>query len=106
MPTIDYMKVLDIAAFTLETASHIEFIALDLTLFSARLSRDDGNIFEILMKVNDFDLELTFNKDILNKKEFEKWLNRFEFQLEQNFYKNISLEHHESKNEYKIKILF
>lgn len=106
MPAIDYMKVLDIAAFTLETASHIELIALDLTLFSARLSRDDGSIFEIIMKVSDFDLELTFNKDILNKKEFEKWLNRFEFQLEQNFYKNIALDQTESKSEYKITVQF
>jgi len=106
MPAIDYMKVLDIAAFTLETASHIELIALDLTLFSAKLSRDDGSIFEIIMKVSDFDLELTFNKDILNKKEFEKWLNRFEFQLEQNFYKNISIEQSQSKSEYRLLVKF
>ncbi len=106
MPPIDYMKVLDIAAFTLETASHIELIALDLKLFSARLSRDNGSTFEILMKLSEFDLELSFNKDILGKKEFQKWLNRFEFQLEQNFYKNISLEHHETGREYKIKMLF
>ena len=106
MPPIDYMKVLDIAAFTLETASHIELRALDLTLFSARLSRDDGSTFEILMKLNEFDLELTFSLDILDKKEFPKWLSKFEFQLEQNFFKNITLEHSRTGKEYKIQILF
>jgi hypothetical protein len=106
MPPIDYMKVLDIAAFTLETASHIELQALDLNLFNAVLTRDNGNTFEILMKINEFDLELSLGKKNLNKKEFHKWLNKFEFQLEQNFFKNISLEPHEAAKEYKIKILF
>lgn len=106
MPPIDYMKVLDIAAFTLETASHIELVALDLTLFSARLSRDDGSTFEILMRLGEFDLELSFSQDILDKKEFEKWLSRFEFQLEQNFFKNITLEHRRTGKEHKIQIQF
>jgi hypothetical protein len=106
MPPIDYMKVLDIAAFTMETASHIEVNALDLKLFSASLSREDGSIIEILLRVNDYDLELSLNKKAFNRKEFQKWLTKFEFQLEQNFFKNISIEQSESKNEYRVKIMF
>ena len=106
MPPIDYMKVLDIAALTLETASHIEVQALDLKLFKAALSREDGSVIEIIMNVGEFDLELSLEKKILNKKEFQKWLGKFEFQLEQNFLKNISFEQSETKKEYKVKIEF
>ncbi len=106
MPPIDYMKVLDIAAFTLETASHIEVNALDLKLFNASLSREDGSLIEILMRVNEYDLELTLNKKVLNRKDFRKWLTKLEYQLEQNFFKNISIEQTESKNEYKIRVQF
>lgn len=106
MPQIDYMKVLDIAALTLETSSHINVQALDLTIFKAVLIRDDGSELNIIVKTSDYDLELTFDNIFSNNKEFQKWLRKFEFQLEQNFFKNISLEHHDRGKEYKIKILF
>jgi hypothetical protein len=106
MPQIDYIKVLDIAALTLETSSHIEVRALDLTIFNAVLIRDDGSELNILVKTSDYELELTLDNIFANNKEFEKWLSKFEYQLEQNFFKNISLEHHGSGKEYKIKILF
>ncbi len=106
MPQIDYMKVLDIAALTLETSSHIEIKALDLTIFNAVLIRDDGSELNILVKTSDFELELTLDNIFSNNKEFEKWLSKFEFQLEQNFFKNISLEHQGNGKKYEIKILF
>lgn len=106
MPPIDYMKVLDIAALTLEAGSHIELNALDLKLFKASLTREDGSVLSIILKINEYDLELSIDKEVLDKKQFQEWLTKFEFQLEQNFFKNISLERAESKNDYKIKILF
>ncbi len=106
MPAIDYMKVLDIATFTLGTSSHIEFKALDLKLFSAVLTREDGSTFEILLRTSDYDLELSLNKTALNKKEFKKWLTKFEYELEQGFFKNIILKSSENKLEYKINIEF
>ena len=106
MPPIDYMKVLDIAAVTLESSSHIELRAIDLKIFNAEISREDGTIISIQMRVGDYDIELSFEKNVLDRKEFQLWLNKFEFQLEQNFLKNISLAHSESKSEYKIKIEF
>lgn len=106
MPEIDYMKVLDIAALTLETSSHIEINALDLRLYRAELVRDDGSIIEIIMKINEFDIELSFSNNVLEKKAFEKWLKNFEYHLEQNFYTNISIETSAAKQEYRIKILF
>lgn len=106
MPSIDYMKVLDIAAHTLETSSHIEVTALDLKIFKAALTREDGSIIEIFIRVHDYDLELSFSNKILDRKEFQKWLSGFEYQLEQNFFKNISLDYSQSASEYKINIQF
>lgn len=106
MPPIDYMKVLDIAATTMEISSHIEVQALDIKLFKAVLTRDDGSIAEIFIRVGDYDLELSLDKTALNKKEFQKWLSKFEFELEQVFFKNINLKSSETKLEYKINIEF
>ncbi len=106
MPAIDYMKVLDIAATTMEISAHIEVKAIDLKIFKASFPRDDGSIAEIIIRVGDFDLELSLNKTALSKKEFQKWLGKFEFDLEQAFLKNIHLESSETKLEYKINIEF
>lgn len=104
MPPVDYMKVLDIAALTLESNSHIEVDAVDLKIFNASVSRGDGSLIEIRMRVNDYDLELSLNKKAFNRKEFSKWLAKFEYQLEQSFFKNISIDLSETKNDYKIKV--
>jgi hypothetical protein len=106
MSRIDYMKVLDIAALTLEASSSIELNTLDLKLYNAVLSLNNGNKVEIQMKIDDFDIELTLPKKIMPVKDFKNWLPKFEFQLEQIFLKNITLTHSEAKNDYKIKILF
>lgn len=106
MPPIDYMKVLDIAAITLDTLSHIEVNAIDLKLFNAVLSREDGSIIEIQLKLDEYDLELSLDKKFLDIKDFQNWINKFEFQLEQNFFKNIYLEQTVTKKEYKIKMKF
>lgn len=102
MPDIDYMKALDIAALTLDISSHIEVKALDLKLFQAVLTRDDGSAFEILVRTGDFDLELSLDKNALDKKQFQTWLGKFEFQMEQAFLKNFKIKSSETKQEYKI----
>ena len=104
MPDIDYMKVLDVAALTLEISSHIEVTALDLKLFKAVLTHDNGSVLEIMVKVGDFDLELSLNKNSLDKKEFQTWLKKFEFQMEQVFLKNFTMKISETKQDYKIDI--
>jgi hypothetical protein len=106
MASIDFMKVLDTAVITLDLSSKVEFQALDLMVFKATLTNPDGKVNEITMKVNEFDLELYLKKNILGEKEFLKWINKFEFQLEQNFLKNITISHTETKTDYRIKILY
>lgn len=104
MAAIDYMKVLDIAAETLDTTSRKEIQALDLKLFKAVITKDDGSSQEIFIKINEFDLELSMEKKNLDKKEFQKWSGKFEFQLEQSFFKNIAIKTSETAHEYKIYI--
>ena len=106
MPHIDYMKLLHIAAVTLETSTQIDLHTLDINYYNARLTRDDGSKIEIQLRVFDFEIELTLSNKIMNEKELLKWLPKFEYQLEQNYFKNIALTHSETNNEYKIKIVF
>jgi len=106
MASIDYMKVLDIAVQTLDISSQCEIQALDLTVFQAVILKPDGTKVEVTINVNKFELEIILHKDVFNGKEFKKWLNKFEYELEQNFFKNISLTHSETKTDYSIKLLY
>jgi hypothetical protein len=106
MSRIDYMKVLDTVALTLETSSNIELHSQDLKHYSAVLTFEDGTKLDIQMKVDDFDIELELPKKIMPEKEYKNWLIKFEFQLEQIFLKNITLINSETKKEYKLKIQF
>lgn len=106
MPHIDYMKLLHIAANTLETSTQVDLNTLDINYYKAVLSRADRSNFEMLVRVHEFEIELAFSNKILTKKEMQKWLPKFEFQLEQNFLKNIEITQTESNNEYKLRIQF
>ncbi len=105
MPHIDYMKLLHVAAVTLKTSTQIDLQTLDINYYNARLSRDNGSKIEIQVRVFEFEIELTLSNKILTEKEFIKWLSEFEFQLEQVFFKNITLTHSEKNNAYTIKII-
>jgi hypothetical protein len=106
MTDIDYMKVLDIAAQTMDTSSKGEVQALDLSIFKSVITKPDGSKIEITLKIHNFDLEIFLDKKTFSEKELDKWLNKFEYQLEQNFFKNITITHSENKTEYRIKIVF
>lgn len=106
MASIDYMKVLDIIALTLDMSSQYKIQAADLTIFNAVLSRPGGFKTEITIKIYSYDLEIYLKKNIFIEKDFDKWLNIFEFQLEQVFFKNIALTQSETKTEYRIKIAY
>jgi hypothetical protein len=104
MATLDYMKVLDVAVQTLNISQQVEIQALDLSVFQAVITQPDGKKINVIINVKKFELEIVLQKDIFNEKEFIKWLMKFEYNLEQKFFKNISLSHSETKTDYRIKI--
>lgn len=106
MTSIDYMKVLDIAALAMESESHIQVEALDLKKFKAQIKSPEGKEIEILAAVSDFSMELTVDRDLFEPKQLRKWLAQFEYHLEQHFFKNIEIENSGNSREFKIKIDF
>ncbi len=106
MSAIDYMKVIDVIALTLETNSHIEVHALDLKLYRATLTRPDSTKIDFDVKVADFDIELSLEKEAISEREFLKWLPNFEFYLEQNFLTNVKIEKSENSTQHVVKIIF
>lgn len=106
MTSIDYMKVLDIAALTLESESHINVTAKDLNRFTALIKSPEGKDIEFEVNLSEFSMELSVKKEIFDPKELQKWLTKFEYQLEQNFFKNIVIEKSDNSREFIIKIEF
>ena len=106
MASIDYMKVLDIAALTLESESHINVEALDLKKFKAVIKSPEGRDIDFYVNLSDFSMELSVKRDMFEPKQLQKWLAAFEYQLEQNFFKNIVIENSENSREFRIKIDF
>ncbi len=106
MTSIDYMKVLDIAALTLESESHINVTAKDLKRFTALVKSPEGKDIEFDVRLSEFSMELSVKKEMFDPKDLQKWLTKFEYQLEQNFFKNIVIEKSDNSREFIIKIDF
>ena len=51
-------------------------------------------------------LLLTIKKSHMEERDFRKWLSRFEYQLEQQFFRNIRFEEKDSVTEYHLEIHF
>jgi len=106
MTSIDYMKVLDIAALTMGSESHIQVKNVDINRLEAVIKSSSGEDICLDVFLRDFSMELSLKKDNLEPKKIKKWLPSFEYQLEQNFFKNIIIEDSENSREYRIKIDF
>ncbi|HOP64312.1 MAG TPA: hypothetical protein PK358_01555 [Spirochaetota bacterium] len=106
MTSIDYMKVLDIAALTLGSESHIQVKNVDINRLEAVIKSTGGEDIRLDVFLRDFSMEISLKKDSLEPKKIKKWLPSFEYQLEQNFFKNIVIENSENSREYRIKIDF
>ncbi len=92
MPKIDYMKVIGALSKTLNLET------IDMKFHDASTDR-----LEIIMggtgvqekkfnlSLSNFSVELAFSKQYLSTKEFDKWITRFEYELEQTFMKNVAI---------------
>lgn len=106
MATVDFMKVFDAAAASLNAATHINVEALDLNRYSATMLKDDTDEIQFIADLSESDIDLTLAKKFIPLKEYKKFLSAFEYNLEQKFFKNIELKTSESGKEYRIKISF
>lgn len=107
MATIDYMKVIDLISqlFNAEkvdySSSHSKFDIFDIVLTLKNNIERKCRLY-----LDKSYLEIIFNKGYLSEKEFDKWISKFEFQLEQIFLRNIKIETHSESENYRIKITY
>lgn len=106
MSHVDYMKVIDIAASSLEPSCSLKVNALDMKLYSAEITLADDSLVKIKIRINEYSLDLTIMKSDLTFKTFSKWIKTFEYNLEQDFYKNIKMTVVQNNNEYQLNVAF
>ena len=106
MPNVDYKKIFDAAASALEASANVIIEAMDLNTYSAGITMENGSVVKFMAILGEYSIELSLPKESLEHREHLKFMSRFEYNLEQKFYKNIKFESQETSKEYKIKISF
>lgn len=106
MSHVDYMKVIDIAAASLKPGTAPKVNAVDIQLYAAEVEISDNASVKFQIRIGDYNLDFTIEKDNLPSKEFSKWVKVFEYQLEQNFFRNIKVSFTENSDEYRMSVMF
>ena len=109
MEPSEYRKVIDVLAKTLGAGNSVELNyahdtnhkidVIDVTLNTS----SDGNV-QSRFYLRPAYLEISFRKEAFTQAKFAKLVSRFEYDLEQTFFRNIHLESMEEGAEYKIRI--
>ena len=73
---------------------------------AATIKLSDDSVININIRIGEYDLELTMNKNEFDSRKFKKWIKIFEYQLEQSFLKNIRLSYAENTDQYILNVSF
>ncbi len=89
MSKIDYMKMIGVLSKTLNLETiDMKFPDKSTDRLEVILGGDAVQEKKFNLSLSDFSVELVFPKEYLQGKEFSKWLLKFEYELEQAFFKN------------------
>ena len=106
MPKIDYKQIFNAAASALDAASNIDIKAQDTNRYSADITLENGSQVYFTASLEEYSIQLSLAKKSLERKDYNRFMSRFEYNLEQQFFKNFKLESQDSSKEYRIKISF
>lgn len=106
MSDVDYNKIFYAAASALDASANVTVEALDLDTYTAGITLENGSLLTLTAVSGEYSIELSLAKESLKRREYIKFLSRFEYNLEQKFFKNIKFESREMSGEYRIKISF
>lgn len=92
MPNIDYMKVIGALSKTLNLET-VDVKFKDKSTERLEIIMGGAAVQEkkFTLSLSNFTMELAFSKQYLGGKEMDKWVTRFEYELEQAFVKNVNL---------------
>lgn len=107
MKTIDYMKVIDIVGKLFGANKKAELTAhhnKETDIFDVKTSCADGKELSYRILLQQYNMAIIIEKKYFKSVKFHKWISRFEYEMEQTFYKNIKIDTTEEAINYKIKI--
>ncbi|MBP7583622.1 MAG: hypothetical protein KBA61_06290 [Spirochaetes bacterium] len=109
MGTQEYRKIIDVMAGSLEAGKAVDLNYLHdtsrkLDVIDVTMTTAANDKIECRVLLRQGFLELTFNKRFFTPAKYQKFISRFEYDLEQSFGRNIHLDSEEETLEYKIKL--
>jgi hypothetical protein len=109
MSVLEYRKIIDVMAVSLEAGKSVElnyahdadrkFDYIDVAMTTAGNEKIECRVY-----LRQTFLDMVFNKKFFTPAKYQKFLSRFEYELEQSFGRNIRLENSAETLEYKIKV--
>ena len=107
MTKLDYLKVIDILAKTLNMEIFdMKFPDKTDDKFVVIMSGTDKTMKTLKVSLLEDHLDLTFLKNYFAKREFDKWLAEFEYELEQEFQHNVNVHASRDASNYLIKVRY
>lgn len=107
MSRSDYMKVVGVLSKTLKLETvDVRYLNKSDDTLEITMGGPDRAEKKFILTVTDSNLGLSFRKDYMPPKDFEKWRTSFEYELEQSFMKNIGIQISGDASNHIVKISF
>jgi hypothetical protein len=109
MGAIEYRKIIDVMAGSLTANKSMELnYAHDsnnkIDVIDVAMTTASGEKIDCRVNLRPNFLEFTFDRKFFTPAKYEKFLSRFEYDMEQSFMRNIHLERADETHEYRIRI--
>lgn len=93
MTTIDYMKIIDIISDIFSANHQVELKTTDgkIQTFEVETKMSDGSLLRYKMDLQKYDVSVYINKNYFIAKDIKKIISSMEYNLEQEFGKNVKM---------------
>jgi hypothetical protein len=109
MKTIDYMKVIDIISMLFGGDKKADLTAhheKETDIFDIKNTCADKTELSYRILLQHHNMVLLIEKQYFKSVKFPEWISRFEYEMEQTFYRNIKIDINEEATNYRINITF
>jgi hypothetical protein len=107
MAKIDYMKVIGVLSKTLKMETiDVKFIDKSVDKLEITMGGPAKQEKKFQLAMSDYTLNISFPKDYLSSKEFDRWCSTFEYELEQAFLRNVSTQVDRDISNHILKVTF
>lgn len=107
MADIDYMKIIDIISDLMSSEKKVDIKSAEnnkIKSFIVEAAINKGIKLNYTLSLKSSHIEIEINSRYFKEIPIEKWIKKFEFSLEQLFYKNIGVTYTQKHEQYIISI--